>query len=134
MKRRSSNTWPRVLIGRILYKKSYYKLHSYPYLRCLRHEEANSVMKEIHDGDCKIMSGDDLSPTRPSTRGITGPRCSTTQRNMGGSDYSVNGSLPPPTGRAKTSTLSGAPGLSCGGGSIWWVLFYELFYSSDSSW
>jgi len=41
-----------ILLGGLLYKKSYSRLHYDPYLRCLGPEEAKSVMQEIHDGDC----------------------------------------------------------------------------------
>ena len=40
-----------ILIGDLLYKKSYSKLHSDPYLRCLGSDEARWVMKEIHASD-----------------------------------------------------------------------------------
>jgi len=40
-----------VLLGELLYKKLYSRLHSDPYLGCLGSEEARSVMQEIHDGD-----------------------------------------------------------------------------------
>jgi len=42
-----------ILLGDLLYKKSYIKLHSNPYLRCLGPDEAKKVMQEIHDGDCE---------------------------------------------------------------------------------
>jgi len=35
-----------------LYKKSYSKLHSDPYLRCLESDEAKRVMQKIYDEDC----------------------------------------------------------------------------------
>jgi len=41
-----------VLLRDILYKKSYSKLHSDPYLRCLRPDETKKVMQEIHYGNC----------------------------------------------------------------------------------
>ena len=41
-----------VLLGDVLYKKSYFSLHHDPYLRCVGSEEAQKVMQEIHDGDC----------------------------------------------------------------------------------
>jgi len=41
-----------VLLGDILYKKSYSNVHIDPYLRCIGPEEARKVMQEIHDGDC----------------------------------------------------------------------------------
>ena len=37
-----------VLIKDVLYKRGF----SRPYLRCLGHEEANYVMREIHEGIC----------------------------------------------------------------------------------
>jgi len=40
-----------------MYKKSYTKLHSDPYLRCLKLAEAKKVMQEIHDGDCGNHAG-----------------------------------------------------------------------------
>ena len=40
------------LLGNILYKKSYSKLHSNPYLKCLERDEAKKVMQEIRYGDC----------------------------------------------------------------------------------
>ena len=40
------------VLGDIMYKKSYSKLHSDPYLRCLGPDEVKKVMQEIHDGDC----------------------------------------------------------------------------------
>jgi len=46
-----------ILLGGLLYKKSYSKLHNNPYLRCLELEEARSVMQEIHDGDCENHVG-----------------------------------------------------------------------------
>ena len=41
-----------VLLEDLLYKKSYSKLQSDPYLRCFGPEEARRVMQEMHDGDC----------------------------------------------------------------------------------
>ena len=41
-----------ILLGDILYRKSYSSLHPNPYLRCLSPEEARRVMQEIHNGDC----------------------------------------------------------------------------------
>ena len=46
-----------VLLRGLLYKRSYSRLHTNPYLRCLRSEEARSVMQEIHDGDCRNHVG-----------------------------------------------------------------------------
>ena len=37
-----------VLIKDVLYKRGF----SQPYLRCLSHEEANYVMREVHEGIC----------------------------------------------------------------------------------
>jgi len=62
------------LMGDFLYKKSYFKLHSAPYLRCLGPEEARRVIQEIHDGDCGNHAGDDPSPTKPLTRGYYWPK------------------------------------------------------------
>ena len=42
-----------VLIKDVLYKKGF----SRPYLRCLDNEEANYVMRELHEGICKNHSG-----------------------------------------------------------------------------
>ena len=42
-----------VLIKDVLYKRGF----SRPYLRCLGHEEANYVMREIHEGICRNHSG-----------------------------------------------------------------------------
>ena len=42
-----------VLIKDVLYKRGF----SRPYLRCLSPEEANYVMKEVHEGICKNHSG-----------------------------------------------------------------------------
>ena len=42
-----------VLIKDVLYKRGF----SRPYLRCLGHEEANYVMREIHEGICGNHSG-----------------------------------------------------------------------------
>ena len=66
-----------ILLRDILYKKSYFSLHPDPYLRCLGSEDARKMMQEIHDGDCENHVEDALSPTRSSTKGTTGPRCST---------------------------------------------------------
>ena len=41
------------LIKDVLYKRGF----SQPYLRCLGYEEANYVMKEIHEGICGNHSG-----------------------------------------------------------------------------
>ena len=46
------------LFGDVLYKKSCSKLHVDPYLRCLRPDEAQRVMQEVHDGDCENHLGD----------------------------------------------------------------------------
>ena len=40
-----------ILLGDVLYKKSYSSLHSDPYLKCCGPDEARKVMQEIHDGD-----------------------------------------------------------------------------------
>ena len=42
-----------VLIKDVLYKGGF----SRPYLRCLCHEEADYVMREVHEGICKNQSG-----------------------------------------------------------------------------
>ena len=42
-----------VLINDILYKRGF----SWPYLRCLGPEEADYVMREVHDGICGNHSG-----------------------------------------------------------------------------
>ena len=42
-----------VLIRDVLYKKGF----SRPYLRCLSHNEANFVMREVHEGICGNHSG-----------------------------------------------------------------------------
>jgi len=46
-----------VLIGDLLYKKSYCKLYSNPYLRCLGSNEARRVVQEINDDDCEKHAG-----------------------------------------------------------------------------
>ena len=45
------------LLGDILYKKSYSKLHVDPYLRCLGLDKTREVMQEIHGGYCRKHSG-----------------------------------------------------------------------------
>ena len=40
-----------ILLGDILYKKSYFKLHSDTYLKSLGLDKAKKVMQKIHDGD-----------------------------------------------------------------------------------
>ena len=40
-----------ILMGDIMYKKFFSKLHYDPYLRCLVPDEAKKVMQEIHDDD-----------------------------------------------------------------------------------
>ena len=42
-----------VLIRDVLYKRGF----SRPYLRCLCHDEADCVMKEVHEGICGNLSG-----------------------------------------------------------------------------
>ena len=42
-----------VLIKDVLYKRSF----SHPYLRCLGNEEANYVMRKVHEGICGNHSG-----------------------------------------------------------------------------
>ena len=42
-----------VLIRDVLYKRGF----SRPYLRCLSHDEADYVMKEVHEGICGNHSG-----------------------------------------------------------------------------
>ena len=42
-----------VLIRGVLYKRGF----SRPYLRCLSHDEANYVMREVHEGICGNHSG-----------------------------------------------------------------------------
>jgi len=46
-----------VLLEDLLYKKSYSKLQSDPYLRRFGPEEARRVMQEMHDGDCGNHAG-----------------------------------------------------------------------------
>ena len=41
----------------VFYKKSYFKLHANPYLRCLGSDKARRVMQKNHDGDCENHSG-----------------------------------------------------------------------------
>jgi len=69
-----------MLLGDDLYKKSYYKVHADPYLRCHGPDESRKVMQEIHDGDYENHSEGRSSPIWSSIRGITGPRCSMTPR------------------------------------------------------
>ena len=64
------------LLGDILYKKSYSKFHTDPYLRCLGPDETQRMLKEIHDGNYRNHSGGAPSLMRSSIKGITGPRCS----------------------------------------------------------
>jgi len=47
--------WP--FLEDILFKKSCFRLHSDPCLRCLESDKARKVMQEIHDGDCGNHSG-----------------------------------------------------------------------------
>ena len=42
-----------VLIRDVLYKRGF----SRPYLRCLSHDEADYMMKEVHEGICGNHSG-----------------------------------------------------------------------------
>ena len=42
-----------LLMKDVLYKRGF----SRPYLRCLGHEEANYVMREVHEGICENHSG-----------------------------------------------------------------------------
>ena len=42
-----------VLIKNVLYKRGF----SRPYLRCLNHDEADYVMREVHEGICGNHSG-----------------------------------------------------------------------------
>ena len=42
-----------MLIRNVLYKRCF----SRPYLRCLSHEEADYVMREVHEGICGDHSG-----------------------------------------------------------------------------
>jgi len=46
-----------MLLGDVLYKKSYSKLHVDPYLRCLGPDEAQRVMQEIHGGEYRNHLG-----------------------------------------------------------------------------
>jgi len=57
-----------ILLGDILYKKSYFKLHSDPYLRCLRPDEAKKAMQEIYDGDCENLAGGRFLTQKAMTR------------------------------------------------------------------
>jgi len=47
-----------ILLRVLLYKKSYFKLKSNPYLRCLGPDEAKKVMQDIYDGDYGNRAGD----------------------------------------------------------------------------
>jgi len=69
-----------ILLGGLLYKKSYSRLRNDPYLRCLRPEEARSVMQEIHDGDYGNHAGG-RSLAHKAINDTTGPKCSMTPRN-----------------------------------------------------
>ena len=42
-----------VLMNEVLYKRGFSK----PYLRCLAHDEANYVLREVHEGACGNHSG-----------------------------------------------------------------------------
>ena len=58
-----------VLIDEVLYKRGF----SHPYLRCLALDEANYVLREIHEGACRNHSGTtSLSSIRSSMQFITG--------------------------------------------------------------
>ena len=62
-------------MGNVLYKKSYSKFHSYPYLRCLEPNEAEMVMQEIHVVIVGITQEAGPSLTKPSIRGTMGLKC-----------------------------------------------------------
>ena len=64
-----------ILQGDLLYKKSYSKMHSDPYLKCLSLEEARRVVQEIHDGDCGNYAGDWSLAHKAINRGTIDPRC-----------------------------------------------------------
>ena len=70
-----------VLLGKLLYKKSYFRLHYDPYLRCLGPEEARSVMQEIHNGDCGNHMEGRPQAHKAINQGTIGPRYSMTLRN-----------------------------------------------------
>jgi len=70
-----------MLLGNILYKKSYFKPHVDSYLRCLGPDEARRDA-EIHGGDCGNHSGGCLPLIRSLIKGITGLRCSMMSRIM----------------------------------------------------
>jgi len=71
-----------ILIGDLLYKKSYSKMHSDPYLRCLGSDEVRRAMKKIHNDDCGTMPEAGPLPTKSSTKGTIGPRCSMMPKSM----------------------------------------------------
>jgi len=70
-----------MLLGDVLYKKSYSKLHFDTYLRCLRLDKLKKVMQKIHDGDFRVHAGGHFLH-KAINEGITCPRCSKTPRSM----------------------------------------------------
>ena len=46
-----------ILLRDVLYKKSYSKFHSDPYLRCLGPEKVKKAMQKTHDSDCENHAG-----------------------------------------------------------------------------
>ena len=67
-----------VLIKDVLYKRGF----SHPYLRCLGNEEADYVMREVHEGICRNHQGQDRWYTSLCGQDTIGLPCRQTLKLM----------------------------------------------------
>ena len=64
-----------------------------PYLRCLRLDEADYMIREIYEGICENHSGKRSLAEKALGKGSTGRPCRKTRRTMFGNVTNARGSL-----------------------------------------
>ena len=70
------------LLGDVLYKKSYFKLHFDPYLSGLRPDEVKKVMQEIYDVNCGNHASGPSLAHKAINQGPTSLRCSKAPKSV----------------------------------------------------
>ena len=88
-----------VLLNDVLYKRGF----SQPYLRCLSPDEANYVLREVHEGAFENHLGANHLSIRSSVQDITSQPSRQTQKLMSKFVISVNGLVISPDSHRNTS-------------------------------
>ena len=107
-----------ILLEDIMYKMSYFKLHSNPFLRCLGPNEAKNVMQETHDGECGNHAGGRSLAHEAINQGYHWPNMFNDAKEYVKRCPQCQRFAPSQAGQAWISTHYGAPDPSCNGGWI----------------